>query len=256
MKSFRRVTATCFLAAGLVACGGGETQRSTSDSADLTGLWRTSTVSSSMGLNATSKISYLMDETGDAITMTSCIERSSLNLSKAGDTLSGLPVGDINIVDNDTLSGSGEYGNSQGAKIALPLTFDMGSLAVDGNGFGEISFSDLCVISSIAKALGVTTYEEYSAGTVFNGAPMEFRLTLMGNLAKGSYTVAREPQGGEASILLRSQALLAVFNRSEMLLNNGTVTITEDSTVWLKGDFSATMPNGELLSGSFELEKP
>lgn len=239
----------------LVGCDG-EERRSTTDSADLTGLWRTTLTSAQIGLDADSNISYLLEESAEGLYMTSCINRSRIALQREGDVISGLPVGETTVLDNDTIEGSGQFGNSQGSKIALPLVFDMGSLSIDGTGIGSLSFSDLCVISSDAKVLGATTYEEYSAGTLYNGETLEFRMRIMANIGTATYSVVREPEAGEASIVIKSQALLDTFNRTEVALRDGTVTITEDGNVWLKGDYSGVTPDGVLLTGSFELEKP
>lgn len=239
----------------LVGCGG-EERRSTTDSADLSGLWRTTLTSAQIGLDADSNISYLLEDSGEGLFMTSCINRSRIELDRQGDTIVGLPVGDTTVVNNDTIRGSGEFGNSRGSKMALPLVFDMGSLSMQGTGFGNRNFTDLCVISSDAKVLGQTTYEEFSAGTIYNGETLEFRMRIMGNIGTSTYSLVREPESGEASILIQSQALIDVFNRTEVALRDGTVTITEDSNVWLKGNYSGVTPDGVLMTGDFELEKP
>lgn len=239
----------------LVGCGG-EARRATSDSPDLTGLWRTTLTSAQIGLDADSNISYLLEESGEALYMTSCVDRTRIELDRNSDIIVGLPVGDTTVVDNDTLRGSGEFGNSRGAKMALPLRFDMGSLSIAGTGMGNRTFTDLCVISSDAKVLGQTTYEEYSAGTVYNGKTLEFRLRVMANIGTGTYSVVREPAAGEASILIQSQALLDIYNRREIALRDGTVTFTEDSNVWVKGSYRGVTPDGVLLTGDFEFEKP
>lgn len=239
----------------LVGCGGDE-RRSTTDSADLTGLWRTTLTSAQIGLDADSNISFLLEDANDGLFMTSCIDRTRIELQREGDTISGLPVGDTTVVDNDTITGSGEFGNSKGSKMALPLVFDMGSLNISGTGFGNRNFTDLCVISSYAKVLGQTAYEEYSGGTIYQGETLEFRMRIMGNISVRTYELVREPEGGQASIVIKSQALLDNFNRTEMDLRDGTVTISEDSTVWLKGTYTGLTPDGETVSGSFEFEKP
>ena len=239
----------------LVGCGG-EERRSTTGSSNLTGLWRTTLTSAQIGLDADSNISYLFEDSAQGLFFTSCIDRTRIELDRNGDTIIGLPVGEATVVDNDTIRGAGDFGNSRGSKIALPLRFDMGSLSISGSGFGNRNFTDLCVISSDAKVLGATTYEEFSGGTLYNGETLEFRMRIMGNIGASTYTVVREPEAGEASIVIKSQGLLQSFNRTEMALRDGTVTITEDTHVWLKGNYNAVMPNGDNISGSFEFEKP
>ena len=85
---------------------------------------------------------------------------------------------------------------------------------------------------------------------------MLFEVSVPGNINRSSYDVVREPGSGEASIRLISDGLLSAFNRREMSLRDGTLTISEDSNIWLKGTYSAKMPNGNQASGSFEFEKP
>ena len=239
----------------LVGCGGDE-RRSTTDSADLTGLWRTTLDSSQIGLTAKSNISYILKETDDGVKMTSCLNRSELDLTKANQQLDGLPVGLVDIDDNDTISGNSDYGRVTGSKMALPESFDMGDITISGTTLGTISFKDICVVSTEAKVLGQTTLEEYYAGVMYRGEPMEIKLTVMGNIGVGTYDVVREPDLGQAGITLKSDGLLVAFNRTEMDLRDGTITISEDGNVYLKGEFSANMPNGNTLSGTFELEKP
>lgn len=251
-----KIALAALLPSVILAGCGGEEKRSTSGSSDLTGLWRTTLKSAQIGLDADSNISYLLEDTANGLFMTSCINRSKIQLNREGNTISGLPVGDTTIINNDRISGSGEFGNSKGSKIALPLVFDMGSLSVSGSGFGSRNFSDLCVISSDAKVLGVTTYEEYSAGTIYNGETLEFRMRIMDNVGLATYPVEKEPVSGQASIVIKSEGLKDNFNRTEMTLRNGTVTITENTNVWIKGNYTGYGPEGNQLSGSFELEKP
>ncbi|MDX1695547.1 MAG: hypothetical protein R3208_17415 [Ketobacteraceae bacterium] len=239
----------------LVGCGG-EERRSVTGSSDLTGLWRTTLTSAQIGLDADSNISYLLDESSQGLFMTSCINRTRIELERDGNTIKGLPVGDTTVVDNDTVRGSGDFGNSRGSKIALPLIFDMGTLSINGSGMGNNTFTDLCIISSDAKVLGKTTYEEYSAATLFKGETLELRLRIMANIGAATYSLVREPAAREASLVIRSQALIDVYNRTEVALRDGTVTITEDSNVWLKGNYSGVTPDGVLLTGDFEFEKP
>ena len=239
----------------LVGCGG-EERRSTTDSADLSGLWRTTLDSSQAGLTAKSNISYILNETADGVKMTSCLNRSELDLTKAGQQLDGLPVGPVTLDDNDNISGTSEYGTVDGSKMALPERFDMGDITISGTTLGTISFKDICIVSTEAKVLGQITLEEYYAGVMYRGEPMEIKLTVMGNIGVRTYDVVRDPGLGEAGITLKSDGLLVAFNRTEMDLRDGTITITEDGNVYLKGEFSANMPNGNTLTGTFELEKP
>ena len=239
----------------LVGCGGDE-RRSTTGSTDLTGLWRTTLTSAQIGLDADSNISYLLEDSGEGLFMTSCINRQRIELAREGDTIRGLPVGETTVVDNDTIRSTGDFGNSRGSKMALPLTFDMGTLSINGTGMGNNTFTDLCVISSDAKVLGATTYEEYSAATRYNGESLEFRMRIMANIGVATYSLVREPAAGEASIVIQSQALIDDYNRTEVALRDGTVTITEETNVWLKGNYSGVTPDGVLLTGDFEFEKP
>lgn len=241
----------------LTGCGGsGETPRSTSNSPNLTGLWRMNLESAQSSLRADSNISFTLVETANGITMTGCDGRPVVALQKEGSAIEGLPNGTVNIINNDTLSNDGDYGTGSASKMATTARFDMGSLQMSASSLGNLNFSDLCVLSTDARVLGVTAQDQISATTLYNGKPLLFDIQLMGNLKTGTYKLEKDPQAGQANLRLVSEGLKNRLNRSELSLSNGTLTITEDGTVRMKGTFSGTMPNGELLAGNFDFEKP
>ncbi|OUS24771.1 hypothetical protein A9Q99_23540 [Gammaproteobacteria bacterium 45_16_T64] len=241
----------------LVGCGGEvETQRATADSPDLTGLWRMNLDSAQGSLRADSNISFTLEETANGLVMTECAGRTSGILDRENDSISGLPVSPFTIEDNDTLSATDDLGVANASKMDLSARFDMGSVTLSASELGNLRFSDLCVLSSSASVIGVTTQDKIAGTTLYNGEPLLVEVTVNGNIRKGTYGLAREPGSGEASLRLQSQSLKAGLNRTELTLASGTLNITEDGVVWMKGDFDGIMPNGNSLSGTFEFEKP
>lgn len=241
----------------LTGCGGsGETPRSTSNSPNLTGLWRMNVASAQSNLKADSSISFTLVENASGLTMTSCDSRSVFKVTKTGNSIDGLPNGLVTIVNNDTLRNNGEYGNATASKMATTAKFDMGSLQMAAPSLGNLTFTDLCVLSTDARVLGVMTQDTISATTLYNGKPLLFDVQFMGNLKVGTFKLAKEPKLGEATLRLQGDGLKNRLNRSELLLSNGSLNITEDGVVRMKGSFSGTMPNGEVLAGNFDFEKP
>lgn len=240
----------------MIGCGAeSETRRQTSNSPDLTGLWRLNLNTSQSGLSADANITFTLQDNGNEVSMVACAERESATLSRNGNTINGLPVGGTTVVNNDTLEASGNLGDSSASKMSTSARFDMGSFRISGGDLGSISTTNLCVQSDYASVLGQATQDRFSGTTILSGQPLTVDISRMGNLRVGTYDINRDMADGGVQIMLRSNALKARINRTEMNLRNGSLTITEDSDVWLKGNFSADMPNGQTVSGSFEFEK-
>ena len=241
----------------LVGCGGGETEtrRKTSNSNNLTGLWRLNLETGQSGMSADANITFTLKDNGGEVAMVACAEREAATLMRDGNSLAGLPVGNANVVNNDTMNANGGLGSSSATKMATTTISDMGNFAISGGDLGSISTSNLCVQSDDASVLGQATQDRYSATTLLSGKPLTVDISKMGNLRTGTFQVNRDMAEGGVQIMLRSDALKSRINRSEMNLRNGTITITEDSTVWFKGNFQAEMPNGQTVSGTFEFEK-
>lgn len=242
----------------LLGCGGEqqETRRATSNSSNLTGLWRLSFETNKSGLSADANITYTLVDNGSELNMVACAERQTATLSRTGNEVGGLPVGPGTVVNNDKITATGGLGDSVATKMTTNPTFDMGSFQISGGDLGSISSSNLCVQSDYASVLGQATQDRFSGTTILNGQPLTIDISRMGNISKGTYDVNRDMSDGGIQVFLKSEALKARINRSEMNLRDGTLTITEDSSIWLKGNFSANMPNGQTVSGSFEFEKP
>lgn len=259
MMRYKTVAAMLLPTIMLIGCGGEqnpETQRSTSNSADLTGLWRLNFETSQSGLNADAGITYTLIDNGDELNMVACAGRQTATLSRSGNTISGMPVGEGTVLNNDHITASGGLGDSDATKMTTSAVFDMGSLSMSGGDLGGISSSNICVQSDYARILGQATQERYSASTLLNGQPLTFEISRMGAISRGTYDVNRDMSEGGIQIFLKSEALKSRVNRSELNLRNGSLTITEDSLVWVKGNFSADMPNGQTVAGNFEFEKP
>ncbi|MCG8316726.1 MAG: hypothetical protein MI976_26215 [Pseudomonadales bacterium] len=233
-----------------------DSKRSTDNSSDLSGLWRMNITSSEPPLNATANSSFLLADTSSGLFMTSCNDRNRFAVTRTGNSIQGTPVGTMQVIDNDTLQAASSYGDVTSSKMSIAQRFDMGNLKIQGVGFGNLTFTNICIDSTQARALGVTTLESFSATVIYNGEPMLFEISVPGNINSVTYDIVREPSNGEAGVRLISDGLLGAFNRREMTLRDGTLNISEDSSVWLKGSFSANMPNGNQASGSFEFEKP
>ena len=242
----------------LIGCGGeqAETQRATANSTDLTGLWRLNFETSQSGLNAEAGITYTLTDNGDEVSMVACAERQPATLSRSGNTLQGMPVGAATVASNDHLSANGSLRDSEATKMSTKAVFDMGNLSVSGGDLGSIASSNICIQSDNANMLGQATQERISATTLLNGKPLVLEISRMGSIGRGTYDVNRDMAEGGVQIFMKSDALKSRINRSELNLRNGSLTITEDSLVWMKGNFSAEMPNGQLVAGNFEFEKP
>jgi len=150
MMRSKFIISTLIPAVLLVGCGG-ESQRSTTNSADLTGLWRMSLDSSQNTLNAKSNSSFTLVETANGLVMTDCAGRADSDLNRLASTIEGLPVSPFNIDNNDSLSANDTLGVAKASKMSVAATFDMGDMALSSSELGNLNFSDLCVLSSNAK---------------------------------------------------------------------------------------------------------
>lgn len=240
----------------VTACGGGDTRRATTNSPDLTGLWRMQVKTAQSNLTADSNISFTVVESAGGLTMTGCDNRDVIKLQKTGNTIEGLPTGTMTIVNNDTMTASGDMGAAKATKMATAAKFDMGSLQLSAPQLGTLNFSDLCVLSSDARVLGVLTQDNFSATTLYNGKPLLLDVAVIGTLKVGTFKLSGSPALGEATLRLQGDGLKNPLKRTEVAFEKGTLTISENTSVWLKGSLSATMPNGSTLSGTFAFEKP
>lgn len=242
----------------MIGCGGeqAETQRATSNSANLTGLWRLNFETTKTGLTADAGITFTLVDNGNQINMVACAERQSATLNRSGNTLTGLPVGESSIKNNDSISSTGSLGTSAASKMSTKAVFDMGSLSISGGDLGSISSTNICIQSDNARILGQATQDRFSATTLLGGTPLTFEISRMGNITTGKYAINRDMAEGGVQVFLKSEALKSRVDRTELNLRDGSLTITEDSKVWLKGNFSGKMPNGQTVTGSFEFEKP
>ncbi len=259
MMRYKTVAAMLLPTIMLVGCGGEqdtESKRATSNSADLTGLWRLNFETSKSGLNAEAGITFTLADNGNEAAMVACAQRQQASLTRSGDTLVGMPVGEATITSNDSIVASGNLGESTATKMSTNAVFDMGNMSVSGGDLGAIASSNICIQSDNADILGQATQERISATSILNGHPLVLEISRMGSIGKGTYDVNRDMSEGGIQIFMKSESLKDRINRSEMNLRNGSITITEDSKVWMKGNFSAEMPNGQLVAGNFEFEKP
>lgn len=243
----------------LAGCGGGtvvDERREASGSSNLTGLWRLNLEASQTGLSAEANATFTLLDQGSTVSMVSCADRETVTLSRNGSTLSGLPTGESSIVNNDTFTASNNLGDSVATKMDTSATFDMGSFTVSGGDLGSISSSNICVQSDNAAILGVTNLDHIYAITLLDGEILTIDITRTSNLSTGTFDVNTDMSNGGVQISMSSPALVDRVSRREMDLRDGTITITKDNDVWFNGNFSANMPNGQTVSGSFVWEKP
>jgi len=240
----------------LMAGCGGETQRSTEGSSNLSGLWRMGLEASRSGLEAISNSSFILTDSVNGLVMTDCLSRNTSEIIRSDRDIIGLPISPIKIEDYDTLSADNDFSTTHSSKMAVTTKFDMGDLTLNSSEFGDLSFSDVCVISSEAKVLGVLANENIMATTTHKGNLLLIDISVMGKLKPGDFSISKEPGAGEVSIRLQSESFKDSLNRTEVLLASGVMTVTEKGLVWTKGTFNGTLSNGKAISGGFSFENP
>jgi len=242
----------------LVGCGG--SKRSTSDSSDLTGLWRLNMESDQNVIKAQSNMAFTLTQSGDSLSMVDCATRETIALDLSGDTLADIPLGlgldEWTLTDNDNMASTGEFISAEASKMAAEPIFDMGEMSLSSPELGSNDFTDLCVLSVSLRILGTNVSEGFSATTMFNGEPLTVSIIAMGLFAKGDYNILETPAADDASITILGEGLQALFGETELTLRDGTLTVTVDSTTESDGTFSGTLPNGSTLTGTFGFENP
>ena len=129
MMRYKLVAAMLLPTLLLTGCGGsGETRRSTSNSANLTGLWRMQLTTAQNGMTAESNVSFHVTEAAGVLNMVACDNRDQVKLQKTAAGIDGLPVGTMKIVNNDTMTAANDLGTSKATKMATTAKFNPGQL--------------------------------------------------------------------------------------------------------------------------------
>jgi len=241
-------------------CGGGETGgdeiRSTSNSSNLTGLWRFNLESDETGVNANSNFGFILRESSNGLRLTDCITRDSISVSNENDSIAGMQYGNIDIDDNDSLSIINEFGTLSAAKMSTSAKFDMGNLSLSSTEIGNESFTDLCVLSFSLSLFGATFSDSITATVDYNGAPLLIDVVTMGNIRVAEYDLVEEAEAGEATVHLKSDEFVSLYGTDDVTFSSGTLTITEESAAWTRGSFDGVLTTGDSLSGTFSFERP
>lgn len=238
----------------LAGCGGGDQPRMTKDSTNLSGLWRVKMDGDTDQIDSVLGFSFTLVDNGTALTMVPCAGRTPEALTRQANRITPLFSGDMTVVNNDTLRGNSEYGASSATKMSTRAAFDMGSFAFQSTLLGNASLTDVCTNTITARYLGVPALEAVTVYTRHRGATLAMELTKVGKFNQTNYNVGTEVT--DVTVALESELLKPTFNDSRITLSNGTLTITKSSNVWLNGEVSARLPNGQMFTSQFQLEKP
>lgn len=238
----------------LSGCGGGDQPRMTKDSTNLSGLWRVKMDGDTDQIDSVLGFSFTLVDNGGTLTMVPCAGRTPEALTREGNLLTPLFSGDMSIVNNDTLSGSSEYGDSDATKMSISPAFDMGTFAFQSTLLGNLSATDICTNTVTARYLGVSALEAVTVYTRHRGATLAMELTKVGKFNQTTYNVGTEVT--DVTVALESELLKPTYKDTRVTLSNGTLTITKSTNVWLNGEVSARLPDGQLFTSQFQLEKP
>lgn len=260
-KSCISYAASAFLPASMIlsvallsGCGGGEQGRMTTNSPNLSGLWRIKMDGDTDQIDSVLGFSFTLVDNGGTLTMVPCAGRTPEALTRNGNVLTPLFAGDVTVTNNDTLRGSNEYGNSTATKMALNTTFDMGSFGFQSALLGNANLTDVCTNTITAKYLGVSALDTVTVYTRHRNTTLAMELTKVGKFNQATYNVGTEIT--DVTVALESTLLRPTFGETRVTLSNGTITITKSTNVWLQGEVRAQLPNGQPFTSQFNLEKP
>lgn len=228
--------------------------RVTTNSPDLTGLWRMTVDSNQSGVNLELGFTSTIRDNGNTVVMRSCVERVDETLNRQGSILSPSPNGDITITNNDNMSANGDLGPVKFQKMSVKPQFDLSSLAIQTSGIVPVSSDEVCTSSVVAKIVGMSALETFTVYTPYQGSVLGIEMSKVSKFSAGEYSVG--PVDATVTIAMESPAFQSPFGNSRIDLKEGTLTVTERSAVWFKGNFDAQLPNGVPISAQFELELP
>lgn len=238
----------------LAGCGGGDQPRMTKDSPNLSGLWRIKMDGDTDQIDSELGFSFTLVDNGGSLNLVTCAGRNAEALTRTGATITPLFSGDVTVVNNDTLSANNEYGASRGSKMSVNPVFDMGSFAFQSTPLGNLTTTDVCTNTITAKYLGISALDTVTVYTRHRGALFAMELSKVGKFSQTTYQVGTEVT--QVSVALESDLLKTPYKDTRVTLTNGTLTITKSSNVWLNGEVRARLPDGQLFTSQFQLEKP
>lgn len=253
-KAFFPLAAMVLGSVSLSGCGGGDQPRMTKDSTNLTGLWRIKMDGDTDQIDSELGFSFTLEDNGGSVALVTCAGRNAETLTREGAVLTPLFSGDATVVNNDTLSSGNEYGNGKSTKMALTSVFDMGSFAFQSQALGNLTTTDVCTNTISARYLGVSALDTVTVYTRHRGVLLAMELSKVGKFGQNTYTVGTEIT--DVSVALESELLLSRYKDTRVTLSNGTIRITKSSNVWLNGEVSAQLPDGQTFTSQFQLEKP
>ncbi len=238
----------------LTGCGAGDKPRMTKDSPNLSGLWRVKMDGDTDQIDSELGFSFTLVDNGGTANLVACAGRSAEALAREGNVLTPLFSGDATIINNDTLSSSNEYGDSEATKMSVNPVFDMGKFSFQSTPLGNLTTTDVCTNTITAKYLGISALDTVTVYTRHRGTLFAMELSKVGKFSQATYPVGTEVT--QVSVALESELLKSAYKDTRVTLTNGTLTISKSSNVWLNGEVSARLPDGQLFTGQFELEKP
>lgn len=238
----------------LAGCGGDDQPRMTQNSPNLSGLWRIKMDGDTDQIDSELGFSFTLVDNGGTANLVTCAGRNAEVLTRTGATLTPLFSGDVTVVNNDTISASNEYGASRGSKMSVNPVFDMGSFAFQSTPLGNLTSTDVCTNTITAKYLGISALDTVTVYTRHRGTLFAMELSKVGKFNQTTYQVGTEVT--QVSVALESDLLKTPYKDTRVTLTNGTLTITKSSNVWLNGEVRARLPDGQLFTSQFQLEKP
>lgn len=245
------------LMAGIAATtltGCQEEGRVVTGSSDLNGLWRMTMKDTRAGTGLELGFTATVVDQGNSVTMKSCVERSVDQLNRVGNTLSPSPNGDIQIVNNDEMTAEGDMGPVEFQKMSVTPVFDLSSLRVMSTRIPPLQSADVCTTTVVAKMVGMSALETLTAYAPYQGSVLAVEFSKIAKFSIGDYSVG--PVDSDVTVALESSAFESIYKSSRIDLQDGTLTITERSGVWIKGELDAYLPDNQAVSLEFELEMP
>jgi hypothetical protein len=246
------VLVTGVLAIPLSGCQ--EEGRMTTDSPDLNGLWRVKMNESKAGIGLELGFTSTVIDQGSKVTMRGCVERKNEVLTRTGNILRPSPNGDIVVVNNDTLEAQGEFGKVSFQKMSVTPKFDLSSVRLMSTSIAPLSSADVCTTTVVAKMVGLSALETLTMYVPYQNSVLAVEFAKIAKFSSGDYRVG--PVDSDVTVAMESPYFEAMFNQARIDLKEGTLTVTERSAAWIKGNLTAKLPNDQAVSLEFVLEMP
>jgi hypothetical protein len=138
--------------------------------------------------------------------------------------------------------------------MSVTPKFDLSSLRLMSTSIPPLSSSDVCTTTVVAKMVGLSALETLTLYVPYQSSVLAVEFSKIAKFSTGDYRVG--PVDSEVTVAMESPAFEAMFNQVRIDLKDGTLTVTERSATWIKGNLSAKLPNDQAVSLEFELEMP